>query len=234
MNNSIDLDKLNKFIEQASNAISCDSNCQYDRKAQQLKQDMLNSQINLTTAPNQLENAKKNYFTFVKGEAEYNDLLNKELHKKALKYTDNIKDNFNTQVNLIQTKIDTYNGLSKNIKNINDLYTHYKRENDKLNKLLNDTSVDIVTNDRKTYYEEQGINTLHYYYNILRVIYIIIIISFVISIIFLPSRFNIYIKIIILIFLCIFPFISTKVINFIIWLYLQTISVLPKNIYTNL
>lgn len=234
MNNSIDLDKLNNFIDQASNAISCDSNCQYDRKSQQLKQDMLNSQINLKTAPNQLENAKKNYFTFVKGESEYNDLLDKELHKNALQITDKTKANFNKQVQLIQTKIDTYDGLSNNIRNINELYIHYKRENDKLKKLLNDTTIDIVTNDRKTFYEEQGINTLHYFYNILRVIYIIVIVSFIISIIFIPSRFNIYMKIIILTFLCVFPFISTKVIDIITWLYFKATSILPKNIHKNL
>ena len=231
MNNSIDLDKLNNFIDQASNAISCDSNCQYDRKAQQLKQDMLKSQVNLKTAPNQLEQAKKNYFTFVKGETEYNDLLDKELHKTALQFTDKIKANFNKQVHLVQTKIDTYDGLSNNTRNINELYIHYKSENVKLKKLLNDTTIDIVTNDRKTFYEEQGINTLHYFYNILRVIYIIIIISFIVSIIFLPSRFNIYIKVIILVFLCVFPFISTKVIDFVVWLYLKAISILPKNIH---
>lgn len=53
------LDKLNSLISQASDTISCDANCQQQRKADQLKQKYLDAQTNLASAPNQLNTAQK-------------------------------------------------------------------------------------------------------------------------------------------------------------------------------
>jgi hypothetical protein len=64
MSNSFDINQLNTLLEQASDTILCNSDCQKERKAEKLKQKYLNSQTNLATAPHNMQVAQKNYIEF--------------------------------------------------------------------------------------------------------------------------------------------------------------------------
>jgi len=58
------IDKYNSFIEKAQKAIMCGSNCQKQKKANELKEKYLASEANLASADNQVYVAEKNYLTF--------------------------------------------------------------------------------------------------------------------------------------------------------------------------
>ena len=115
------LDKLNSLISQASDTISCDANCQQQRKADQLKQKYLDAQTNLASAPNQLNTAQKNYLVFTQGLGGYNDANESELRAKAQAIADAFEQNFYDQEAAVNTQIDTYDGLRVNFENIFDL-----------------------------------------------------------------------------------------------------------------
>ena len=51
MPKSFDINQLNSLLEQASDTILCNSECQKERKAEKLKQKYLDSQTNLASAP---------------------------------------------------------------------------------------------------------------------------------------------------------------------------------------
>jgi hypothetical protein len=230
-NNTIN--DFNALMDQAANAIMCGPDCQREKKSNQLKSTYVNAKTNLQTAPNQVQQAAKNYYTFTKGEAGYNEILETQLYKKADKITQEYQQSFDNDVAEITTEINTYDGLLINFMNVFDLYTKYKLENVKLEKEVKDTTSDIVTNDRKTFYEEQGIESLQFYYKIIRILYIILAISLVLSLLLLPSQLKRSSKLLIVVGVVLYPFISTKLLAFVIQLYYGIINMLPKNMYRN-
>jgi hypothetical protein len=232
MSNQFDLNKFNSFIESANNAISCNSECQQNNISQQLKQKLVQAESNLVLADPQFQIAKKNYYTYVSGQNGYNELIEQELNEDADKFIAKFKDDHKTEIAKIKTELSTLDGIIINYRNIVDLDLQYKKENKKLLKELKGDKNDILTNDRKTYYENQQIDTLNsIYYYLFFFIYIIIIICFFIFIFFYPSRFSFIYKIFLLVLFVILPFISTfilgKIIEFFHWLYEK----IPKNVY---
>jgi len=226
------LNRFNSLINQASNAIMCDSNCQRKKQAESLKQKFETAQANLATAPGQLQVAERNYVTLTQGAGAYSDLQDQQLTDKAEEIANQINELVDSASAEITTDIATYNGLLINFKNVVELHHKYKKENIKLEKSLKDEIDDVSKNDRKTYYENQEIDNLKYYYNyFFMTIYIICVICFVIFGFIYPSQTSLIKRLFIFIGLIILPFLSTwllgSLIEFIYYLY----SLLPKNVY---
>jgi len=232
MSNQIDMNKFNTLINQASDAVLCNSECRQQRTADKLKQNYLNSQTNLASASNQVQVAEKNYVTFTQGPSGYNDLLDKQLQEQAQEVSDKFTEYFNSDSEQIKTQIDTYEGLLLNFKNVAELYLKYKQENVELIKDLKDETNDVLTNERKTYYEDQKIDGLKgYYYYILLGIYIIFLIGFIIFSIMYPSQTNWKIKLASFIGFILLPFFSTWILGKIISIIYTAYEMLPKNVY---
>ena len=226
------LDKMNKLIEQASNAIACGPDCQRKKKEEELKQKLLNSKTNLQSAPSQYEIANKNYYTFTQGSAGYDDYRETELREKANLITSAFESGFEDDIRRVTSEIETYDGLLINFRNVFDLYVKYKRENEELEKEIKQTRSDILTNDRKTYYEEQGIDNLKFYYSIFRIVYIVSVILFAVLVFVLPTQMKLMSKIGVIVLLVAYPFISTKLLSMVMNLYAKLVSLLPVNVHT--
>ena len=226
------MNKFNTLISQASDAVMCNSDCRKQRETDKLKQNYLNSQTNLASGPNQLQVAEKNYVTFTKGASGYNDLLDERLQEKAQEIADKFTDFFNDDSEKIKTQIDTYEGLLINFKNVAELYLKYKKENEQLVKDLKDETNDVLTNERKTYYEDQKIDGLKgFYFYILLGIYIICLIGFIIFSIMYPSQTTWKVKLASFIGFILLPFLSTWILGNIIYLIYAVYDMLPKNVY---
>jgi hypothetical protein len=232
MTNQIDMNKFNTLISQASDAVLCDSECRKQRETDKLKQNYLNSQTNLASAPNQLQVAQKNYVTFTQGASGYNNLLDTQLQAKAQEIADKFTEYFDIDSKEITTQIDTYEGLLLNFKNVAELYLKYKTENVQLIKDLKDETSDVLTNERKTYYEDQKIGGLKgFYYYILLGIYIICLIGFIIFSLMYPSQTSFIKKIVTFIGFILLPFFSTWILDNFIYLIYTLYELLPKNVY---
>jgi len=232
MSNEIDINKFNTLINQASDAIMCDSECRKQRETDKLKQNFLNSQSNLSSASNQVEVAQKNYVIFTQGESAYNDLLDNQLQEKAEQIANQFIEYFQGDSVKIETQIDTYKGLLLNFKNVVELYLNYKKENVQLIKDLKDETSDVLTNERKTYYADQKIDGLKsFYFYFLLTIYVICVICFGIFSIMYPSQSNWKIKIATFIGFILLPFFSTWILGKIIYLIYNLYELLPKNVY---
>tara|TARA_B110000285_G_scaffold205079_1_gene242557 strand:- start:81 stop:797 length:717 start_codon:yes stop_codon:yes gene_type:complete len=224
---------FNTLISQASEAIMCDSECRKQKREDALKQKYIQSQVNLETAPRQMALAQKKFITFSEGDDAYNDLVESELKEKAQTIIEKFGENFEDEVNKIKTQLETYNGLLINITNVGDLYKKYKLENIELfNELKEDTN-DILTNERKTYYEEQNIDRLRFYYSYFMItIYVICVISFGIFSLMSPLK-NVgwKVRLSAFIFLIVLPFFSTWILSWVIYLAYQIYHLIPKNVY---
>ena len=232
MSNQIDMNKFNTLISQASDAVLCNSECRKQRETDKLKQNYLNSQTNLASAPNQVQVAQKNYVTFTEGPSGYNDLLDNQLQEKAQEIVNKFTEYFMSDSKEITTQIDTYEGLLINFKNVAELYLNYKKENVQLIKDLKNETNDVLTNERKTYYEDQKIDGLKgFYYYILLGIYIICLIGFIIFSLMYPSQSSLINKIVTFICFILLPFFSTWILEKFIYLIYTLYELLPKNVY---
>ena len=233
MSNQIDMNKFNTLISQASDAVLCNSECRKQRETDKLKQNYLNSQTNLASAPNQVQVAQKNYVTFTEGPSGYNDLLDNQLQEKAQEIVNKFTEYFMSDSKEITTQIDTYEGLLINFKNVAELYLKYKKENVQLVTDLKNETNDVLTNERKTYYEDQKIDGLKgFYYYILLGIYIICLIGFIIFSLMYQSQTSFIKKIVSIIGFILLPFFSTWILEKFIYLIYTLYEMLPKNVYS--
>jgi hypothetical protein len=229
------LDKFNSMIDKATAAVSCDSECQRQQKDDELKQAYLDAQTNLATAPNNVYVSRQNYVVFDQGQPAYDELIDSELLEQAQKLSSYYQTNFDNESQNIFFNIDTYSGLLINLKNIFDLYLKYKEENINLFKKLKDETNDILTNDRKTYYQDQGIDNLKFYYHyFLLLIYIVAVLCYVVYNFMYPSQVSFIVRIIILGIMVLLPFISTWILGKIVGIVYDIYNWLPKNAHKQL
>jgi len=228
--NKNNLDKFNSMIDQATAAISCDSECQRQQKDEELEQAYLNAQANLATAPNNVYVSRQNYVVFDQGQPAYDELIDNELLNQAQQLTSYYKINFTDESKNINFNTNTYSGLLINLKNIFDLFLKYKEENIKLFKQLKDETNDVLTNDRKTYYQDQGIDNLKFYYHyFFLLIYIVTILAYIIYNFMYPSQVSILLRVLFLVLMVLLPFISTWILGKIISIIYDIYNWLPKN-----
>ena len=232
MPSSFDINQFNSLVQQASDTLTCDSTCQNNRQIEQLKKEFLDSQENVASAPYKAVVAEKNYVIAAKGVGEYDKLKKDVLEKEAHDISSKFIQQFEKDDVIFNSQLDTYDALLLNYKNVYDLFFKYKEENTELFKELKDETNDTLTNDRKTFYQDQQIDGLKFYYfYFLLIIYIICVICFGIFSLIYPSPTSFKIKIIIFIGLLILPFFSSWILGIIIYLLYEIYNLLPKNVY---
>ena len=114
-----------------------------------------------------------------------------------------------------------------------DLYTKYDNENEDYTTNAQKEFTDILKNERKTFYEDQGIDSLHSYYYWLLAVYILTVIICVISFFIFPSDWSPVKQIIMVLVLIILPFASSYIMAAIIRLLYGVYNLMPKNAYVD-
>jgi hypothetical protein len=223
--------QINQMLAQSSDALMCGPDCQTAKKSDGLKQLFLDAATNVETAPIKLNEAKKNYIVYTQGNAAYNTEYETLEGEKAANLSKEMLKQFDNATTSTSSLIDVYSSLHSNYQNINDLYNKYVKENTVLEKKINNKGTDIITNDRKTYYEMQGINALNAWYSPLNWLYIILVVVFGIAIFLTNSTYSLKVKVGILFLLILYPFIINNVVVYIYNAIKNFFKLLPKNIY---
>jgi hypothetical protein len=231
---NFNMNDFNNFLTQANESITCGPSCMEKEKSQQLEKNYLDAETNVTSAPEQLFTAKKEYITYTQGESGYNEYIDKELQTKSETITSSYQTKFNNSVNTIKTNIQIYDGLLINFNNVVDLYKKYKKENNDLEKKLKITHSDTLTNDRKNYYEDQGINRIKTYYYFLLFVYVFIVFVFLLSVFLVKTDVKLTIRLLILFLLIIYPFVCYWFFYFLHKIFGYIKGYFPNNVYRNL
>lgn len=226
--------QYNQFIQNYNEKASCGTECQQAKDASQLQQDYLSAVSNLNTAPEQVQSTYKSYLTYTQGTGAYQKYQQNNFQQTVDGLANTYQTNFNSGLISAKQLLGTYSSLYANYNNIFDLNKIYKKENIQLKKEVTNNDDDVVTNDRKTYYETQAIDSLKKYYWILTIIYTFVVIYFLFCMITKNSTYTLKVKIPILVFLIIYPFISLGLSLKIIEIYRAIISVFPTNQYKTL
>jgi hypothetical protein len=229
------VEQVNSTLEQSSQSLLCGPDCQAQQNIDNLRQIYLDAELNLQTAPEQLTVAEKNYLISTLGESGYDDYITSKLTVQSNQIGDKITLAFNKVTTNSLVLNDLYDTLYTNFDYLNDLYDNYVTINTDLKKDINEMTGDVVTSDRKTYYESQNYNYLKNWYIAYKFIYIVIIIIFIIFLFVRKSEYSLVSRILILIFFILYPIFITQSV-FWIWnnVILRIWELLPSNIYKSI
>jgi len=160
--------------------------------------------------------------------------LKKDAEKAAEKAAETFKTNFDDKIQSTILSYNIYKSLLLNFNNIFELYTNLINENTSLDIQVKSKNSDVLTNNRKTYYEDQSIDNLDSIHTIILIIYAIFIIGFTVAIFRFPSESSRTSLLCILVFFIIYPFISVKIFRFLYDIKDIIMSVFPKDVYKNI
>jgi hypothetical protein len=233
-NQQISQEKINELLEQSSQAIICGPSCQKLKVSEELKQKYLDAETNTQTAPIKLEQSKKNYYVYTEGRPYYDNMKEDELKIKVDKISEMLEENFNSEVSSANTMNIYLNTALINSENTKELLKEYLEKNQILKLKLRERHGDILTNDRKTYYETEALDTLNSWYRLFWYIYYIVVLILILAFIFSPNEFTLIKKIIIIVLFIFYPYYITYINNWIYSIYLWIIGKIPKNVYNNL
>jgi len=230
----ISQDKINQLLELSSQELICGPDCQQQKISTELKQKYLDAQTNLQTAPINLENTKKNYYVYTEGGPFYDNMLETELQQKADTISTLLSENFNSEVSDANVMNVYLNTALINSKYTTELLENYLEKNKQLKLQLKERYGDILTNDRKTYYETDALNTLTFWYKLFWYIYYVLVIILILAFIFSPNDFSRTTKIIIGALVLFYTYYIDYIVRWVYGLWKLLISRLPKNVYNNL
>ena len=230
----ISTEKLNSLLEKSLSTLSCGPTCQKIKTSEDLKQKYLNAQTNLQTAPVQLETTKKNYYVFTEGEPRYNDMLEKELTQKVEMIGKMLADNFHEEISNAKLMNSYYNTELINSAYTKELYSSYLEKNQAIQKSIKGRHADVLTNDRKTYYESEALEDLKYWHSFFWFIYYLFVMPLFIFALVTKSSYHFLIRILIVFIVVSYPyyidFILRKIYGFFHSIWIR----LPKNVYNDL
>jgi hypothetical protein len=228
------LSQFNDLIQQSRDILVCDANCQAEKGRDNLRQKYLEAKNNYLTAPEQVENTYKNYYVYEKGELAYNEEYDKILAQRADVIIKQFSNNFQDNVNKSKILLESYTSVLVNFQHVSEYYKQISEKNALLKKKLYDLKADITTNDRKSYYEDQGIESLNFYYYILLGIYLLILVVFIACMFLKASDFSLGKRMVILIFMFLYLFIAFPTVTFFISLFKKIGEMIPKNVYNSI
>jgi hypothetical protein len=231
---SSNLNAFNSFLNKATESIMCGPDCQREKTIQELQQKINTAKTNQAMGPYNVEMAVKNYITYTKGESAYNEYNEAKLTKQANGISTSIEKSFKEKTENTSEMIQQYSGLLNNYEYIVELYNNYLVKNKELEGEIKKMDSDVLTNNRKTYYEDQQIDVLNSYYWLFLILYMIVWLLFIIFIFVFPSRLTKFKLIGIGFLLLIYPHVATEIFILIYKIYNSITSVLPKNVYKNI
>jgi hypothetical protein len=176
----INNEKINKLLELASDYINCDEECQKNKKTQKLYNKYIDSQTNLKMAPARLERNRKNYYIYTHGQEYYDDMMRNEANEKIKIITDELKTNFDEQLNLAKSMGELLNTTYSSSQIALSSLSYYEKLKLKLLNNIENNTNDVLVNDRTVYYDNESINKLKLYNKLFNFLYYFGIIIFMI------------------------------------------------------
>jgi len=230
----INQQKINSLLQQSAETLMCEPTCQKEKIKEELKQKYLDAETNLQTAPTKFEQTKKNFYTFSEGAPYYSNMQEQELTQKAEQIGIVLTETFNQEVSSAKTMNAYYNTALINSNYTAQLYDELKKQNVEIDKDLRNRQGDILTNDRKTYYETDALDSLKLWYKFWWYIYYILILVILLSMLLVQSMYSSMIKSVLFVLLAFYPYYIKFIMSKIIGLFTNVYSSLPTTVYTNL
>tara|TARA_B110000285_G_scaffold223539_1_gene279176 strand:+ start:942 stop:1865 length:924 start_codon:yes stop_codon:yes gene_type:complete len=222
----------NGLIVAQTEYLACDAQCEYEKKLAKLRDVYDIKEDNLQTAPMKMEVARKNYLEFKYGKDDYVTKASVALKKEADKVIAEITEIWNQEEDMIKVLIADYNSMLSTHGDMERYRDRISASVGRLDKNFAAKQNDTVTNDRKAFYQSQGVDNLRYWFYFLRWAYAAIVITYIVGVFSLPTTTSSKMKYAMLAILLLFPFV-VAVIAVASFAMIRTIlSKLPYNAFT--
>ena len=226
--------QINDMLNKSLAAITVSPEAQRHQKLNSLEKKYLDAETKLHTAPEELERTKKNYYVYKDGETEYNNMQEQEVQQQADLITQQIANKFNEETNNAHLMNSYYNTEVINSANTIELYEEYLKKNADLEKSIKELHGDVLTNDRKTYYENDAIDNVKLWHKFFTICYYILVVAYIISIFVSTSEMSHVKQLVIAIGLAVYPFIIDPIVKWLYSMYLSLENNAPSNVYMKL
>jgi hypothetical protein len=121
-----------------------------------------------------------------------------------------------------------------NVQNAKNLYNSMIKKNNNFDITAKNTLYDISTNDRKSYYEDQELNDLRWWYIAYLILYLTLVVIYVIILFVTPSEMTRSKRAGLAVLLGLYVFFADYLAHALITLWSYIMSFLPKNVYLSL
>ena len=145
-----------------------------------------------------------------------------------------LADNFHDEISNANTMNAYYNTALTNSSYTKELYKVYLEKNKLMQDTIRQHHGDVLTNDRKTYYETEAIEELRNWYSFFWYVYYIILFTVFLYVLFFKSQLNVFIRILIFIIFIFYPYYIDTVFRYIYYFFHSLWKQLPKNVYNDL
>jgi hypothetical protein len=180
--------QIKGLVSKTNSLILCDASCQRQKELVKLKTEMDNAEINLEDAPSNLENAKRNYYTFLNGN------YNQQLYNQNILQADKIYNSSLRKHNKLMNEVRTYNNYytsqTTSLKKINNYSEKIKKENKEIKNEYDELIDSIQTNNRKSTYKIKNISFINKIQNFIIILYITLILIYSLIIVKNFNNFN--------------------------------------------
>lgn len=164
----------------------------------------------------------------------YQRMEEKLIEEDANKLVNQLSSKFNEDVNNTKTLFAYYSSSLENTNNTLELYNEYLAKNKDMEKKVRDSNSDILTNDRKTFYETEAHEKLETWNKVFKWFYGILCFMVIISLYFTEMELSLWKKIAIAVIVIVYPMIIGYILNTIYEKYQKIKSNIPKNVYNDL
>ena len=225
---------FDRFYERARKrgAEVCGAQCQREKKITELRQIYEVKKTNEATAPEQLLTAHKNWITYEYGRDRWKQIQTEKFRKEAERWKNNTRSNWYKSTREIGEDIDNYGELFGTLEELEDFYKRLVLSNEVLQKEYDAERNDIVTDDRKAFYEMQGSDDLKWWYYWMKWLYILIIIAFILACFLTPTNYSWKVRIALIVILLIYPAVISYISLSSFASIRAALQMLPYNTYT--
>ena len=150
--------KLNGLVSMITDKLICDSACQKERNDNTLKQKWDLAQNNLKNAPDQVNQAEKNYYIVTKGQQAYTDMIYERNVKIAQQFKTGTIAEHENNLKELQILLNTYNSDKDYDNRLSELLKIKKEEEKELNSEIDKYISKVQTSGRKVVYEKSDIS----------------------------------------------------------------------------
>lgn len=222
------MNKLNGMLSNLQSLMVCDTECRKRKHADLLKKKWTDAKSVESSINETVEDAERNYFSFIDGDFKYKQTLLERFKKIAEKNKEDsliLHEDFLKEIN---TFLSSYTTLSDTYKKVIELKEIREDENKYLTKVIDKERAIIQTNDRRVVYEDWDTQQLGTIHNFLFYTYYVVVVLFIIyGPLFREKMYKNVIYVIFVILLFVLPYVISRISILIIRLYKKGFNQLP-------
>lgn len=170
---------LSNIIQKLPSALCHEgTDCHKKKTEKDLKEKYYLAKETALTAPEDLRQAKKNYYIFLEGNQGWNKIEYEKYHKKAMQEKKMIENNHKKKIKQLKTKIKLYNNTVDYHKELQKLIISTSTKNARQQKHYKNIKDNIALNERKISYETEQNNFMKLWKDILRITYLVVVLIY--------------------------------------------------------